>query len=151
MRSAGLVPYRRLHGDLEILIAHPGGPFWARRQEGAWSVIKGEVADGEDPLAAALREFAEETGWDPGSIEPIALGEVTMKSGKVVTAWAFQTDFDPSSLSGETVTTEWRGRLVSFPEIDQVRWVARDEAERLLNPAQAVYYERLNSALTPDR
>ena len=147
MSSAGLIPYRVSEGPLEILIAHPGGPFWARRQEGAWSIIKGEVPPGENPLDAAIREFREETGWTVTTVHPIPLGEVRQKAGKEIVAWAFEADFDPETLTGDTVTLTVRGREVTFPEIDEVRWCARTEAEQLLNPAQSVYYERLNAAL----
>ena len=147
MRSAGLIPYRQAPGELEILIAHPGGPFWARRQDGAWSIVKGEIADGEDPLGCAVREFREETGWTIDPEAAIALGEVRQKAGKRIIAWAVEADLDPSELVSESVTVDMGGRAVTFPEIDEVRWCGRDDALRLLNPAQTAYYERLNTAL----
>ena len=147
MLSAGLLPYRRSHGALEILIAHPGGPFWAGRHAGSWSVVKGGVEWGEDAYDAAVREFIEETGWTVDPADPIDLGEVVQRSGKRVRVWGFEADFDPESLDGDTITMYWRGRLISFPEIDEVRWVGSDEAGVLLNPAQALYYERLKSLL----
>ena len=147
MQSAGLIPYRQAPGALEILIAHPGGPFWARRQEGAWSIVKGEIAEGEDPLECAVREFREETGWTIDPAGAIPLGEVRQKAGKQIVAWAVEADFDPSTLVSGSVTIDMRGRAVTFPEIDEVRWCGRVEALRLLNPAQTVYYERLNEAL----
>ena len=147
MHSAGLVPYRMTSDGLEILIAHPGGPFWARKQVGAWTIVKGEVPLDEDPLEAALREFTEETGWRIAPAALIELGEVRQKAGKRIAAWAFEADFDPDTLDGDSVTVTWRGREITFPEIDQVRWCGRSDAESLLNPAQAVYYERLNAAL----
>jgi predicted NUDIX family NTP pyrophosphohydrolase len=151
MRSAGLVPYRRRPGGLEILIAHPGGPFWARRQEGAWSIVKGEVDDNEDALACAVREFREETGWTIDPAGAIPLGEVRQKAGKHISAWAVEAELEPSELASEQVTINIRGHEVTFPEIDEVRWCGRTEAFRLLNPAQAIYYERLNDALAgPD-
>ena len=150
MRSAGLVPYRET-SELEILIAHPGGPFWARRQTGAWSIVKGEVGDGEEPFDAARREFREETGWDPPSAGYIALGEVTQKAGKVISAWAFAADLDPESFRPEMTTITIDGRPLVIPEIDEVRWCGRDESQDLLNPAQTVYYERLKSALAGER
>jgi predicted NUDIX family NTP pyrophosphohydrolase len=143
MLSAGLVPFRVVGDELQILIAHPGGPFWKGRQKGAWSIIKGVVDPGEEPLQSALREFSEETGWAVELIDPISLGDVTQRAGKRISAWAFAGDFDPDTLNGATVTTLWRGRPVTFPEIDEVRWCGGREAERLLNPAQAVFYERL--------
>lgn len=147
MPSAGLVPYRIVPTGLEILIAHPGGPFWAGKQSGAWSIVKGEVPEGEDPFDTALREFREETGWTVAPAALVALGEVVQKAGKRITAWAFEADFDPAELNGDTVTTEWHGRNITFSEIDEVRWCGEAEAAELLNPAQTVYYERLNAAL----
>lgn len=147
MHSAGLIPYRIFDDGLQVLIAHPGGPFWARKQVGAWSIIKGEIGPDEDPLDAARREFTEETGWSTPDTGYLDLGEVTQKAGKRVTAWAFGADFDPGSLTPEMVTITVRGRKMTIPEIDEVRWCDRDEACSLLNPAQAVYYERLKSVL----
>lgn len=147
MPSAGLVPYRIAPNGLEILIAHPGGPFWASKQEGAWSIVKGEVPPGEDPLDTAIREFREETGWTVSPPNLVFLGEVVQKAGKRITAWAFESDLDPVDLNGDTVTIDWRGREITFPEIDEVRWCGVAQATELLNPAQAVYYERLNVAL----
>jgi predicted NUDIX family NTP pyrophosphohydrolase len=148
MRSAGLIPYRHGPDGLEVLIAHPGGPFWARRQEGAWSIVKGEIGEGEEALACAVREFREETGWTIDPAGAIPLGEVRQKAGKQIIAWAVEADLDPSALVSEPVTIDVRGRKVPFPEIDEVRWCGRTDAARLLNPAQTVYYERLNEALS---
>lgn len=147
--SAGLMPFRGdVGGALEVLIAHPGGPFFARKDEGAWSVVKGLVEAGEDLQAAARREFAEETGWQvPGDVQLIELDDVRLKSGKVVRAWAFRADYDPDELRPGTFEMEWRGSTHRFPEIDRVAWASPDEAGRLLNPAQAVFVERLVSAL----
>lgn len=144
--SAGFLPYRR--GDpVEVLIAHPGGPFFARKDAGAWSIVKGLVEECEDRLAAARREFVEETGWPlPDELFVIDLGTVTLKSRKVVQAWAFERDFDPSTLDPGTFEMRWRGRVQSFPEIDLVTWAAPDEAKRLLNPAQTVFVDRLLEA-----
>jgi predicted NUDIX family NTP pyrophosphohydrolase len=133
--------------ELEILIAHPGGPFWARRQSGAWTIIKGEVGTGEDELEAARREFAEETGWVAPSHGLLPLGEVVQKAGKRIVAWAFAADFDPATLVSNEATVRIRGRSITFAEIDEVRWCGQSEARDLLNPAQSVYYERLNRAL----
>ncbi|MEX1004840.1 MAG: NUDIX domain-containing protein [Acidimicrobiia bacterium] len=151
MRSAGLLPYRHGPGGPEVLIAHPGGPFWARRQDGAWSIVKGEIGEHEDALACAVREFREETGWTIDPAGAIPLGEVRQKAGKQVIAWAVEADLDPSALQSEPVTIDVRGRSMTFPEIDEVRWCGRSDAVRLLNPAQAVYYERLNEALDGPR
>jgi len=146
MRSAGLLPYR-FRPDLEVLIAHPGGPFFARRDEGAWSVIKGLVDDGEADEAAAAREFEEETGWAAPRGGWVPLGETTLKSGKVVVAWATEADFDPDTL--EPGSFEMGGRL--YPEIDRVAWFPPDVARRKLNPAQAVFVDRLEAALGLNR
>ena len=141
---AGLLPFRHRSG-LEVLIAHPGGPLWANRHEGAWSIVKGMVEPGEDPLTAARREFAEETGWTPPAGQVIPLGEVIQRSGKRVVAWGIEADFDPGTLDGDTVTMRWRGRLLTFPEIDQVVWADPGEARLLLNSAQAVFVDRLQA------
>jgi predicted NUDIX family NTP pyrophosphohydrolase len=143
MPSAGLLPFRLTQGQLEVLIAHPGGPFWRHRQVGAWSIVKGEVAPGEDPMHAAIREFTEETGWTVEADRLLPLGETTQKAGKKVLAWALGADFDPTTLASQTVTIHWKGREVTFAEIDEVRWCGRAETERLLNPAQVVFYDRL--------
>ena len=116
---------------------------------GAWSVVKGGVERGEEPFHAALREFAEETGWPATPVDPVSLGEVTLRSGKRVVVWAFESDFDPDDLDGDRITMDWHGRTIHFPEIDEVRWCGHDDAVALLNPAQAVYYERLNTAVGP--
>lgn len=147
MDSSGLVPFRRRDGAVEILVAHPGGPFWARRHEGAWSIIKGEIGAGEDPLESARREFREETGWPEPSGPFIPLGETVQKAGKRIVAWAFEADYDPTTLAGEETTATIRGRQIRFPEIDEVRWCSGAVAAVLLNPAQVVYYERLNAVL----
>lgn len=149
MRSAGLIPYRH-RPDLEVLIAHPGGPFWAARNEGWWSPIKGLVEEGEDPEATAAREFAEETGWTPPPHPWLPLGEVRLRSGKAVVAWAAPADYDPATLRPGRFTTTVGGRKVSFPEIDQVAWVTLKEAERLLNPAYRSLLERLSAHLDGD-
>jgi predicted NUDIX family NTP pyrophosphohydrolase len=142
MRSAGLLPYRLRH-QLEVLIAHPGGPFFAGRDEGAWSVIKGLVDEGEADETAAAREFTEETGWPAPAGRWIPLGETVLKSGKVVVAWATEADFDPEALNPGTF--EMRGQ--TYPEIDRVAWFGPEEARRRLNPAQVVFIDRLEAAL----
>ncbi|AEG93483.1 NUDIX domain-containing protein [Ramlibacter tataouinensis] len=149
--SAGLLMLRRAPQGLQVLLAHPGGPWWARRDEGAWSLPKGEVAQGEEPLAAARREFAEETGMAPeGPFVP--LGEVRQKSGKRVQAWAFVGDFDPAALRSNSFEMEWpprSGRLQSFPEVDRVAWFGLEEARRKLLPAQQPFIDRLLAAFNP--
>lgn len=143
--SAGILLYRFADGRLEVLIAHPGGPLWAKRNIGAWSIPKGLADDGEDLAAAAVREFAEETGYLPqGPFR--SLGEVTLKSGKTVAAWAAEGDFDPKSFASNTFEMEWppkSGLIATFPEIDQVEWVEPAAAVRLLNPAQSELIDRL--------
>lgn len=146
VRSAGILPFRRTPG-LEVLLAHPGGPFWASRDEGAWGVVKGLVENGESDLDAARREFEEETGWRMPERGVIALGEIVMKSGKRVVAWAVEADFDPATLTPGTFTTTIGGREVEFPEIDRVEWCDLDRAADLLIPAQHPFLTRLESAL----
>lgn len=144
--SAGLLPFRR---GLEVLIAHPGGPMWARRHEGAWSVVKGELRTGEAPLDAARREFTEETGWPAPDGPFFDLGSTKLRSGKLVLAWAVEApDLDPATLDPEPIAVTVKGRTLTFPEIDRVAWVGSDEAIRLLHPAQGVFVERLRVAAT---
>ena len=129
-----------------MLLVHPGGPFWARRDAGAWSVPKGEYEDGDDPLASALREFEEETGTALETGELLELGDVRQKSGKVVRAWAAEGDLDPDAVHSNTFTMEWpprSGRTAEFPEIDRAGWFGIDEAREKLNPAQAEFLDRL--------
>lgn len=150
-RSAGLLLHRRSGGALEVLLVHPGGPFWARRDEGAWSLPKGEVEDGEEPLAVALREFEEEIGVPPpvemGALVP--LGSIRQKRGKVVEAWAAAGDLDVSGgVVSTTFTLEWpprSGRLQEFPEVDRAAWCSLPEARRRLVPAQAELVDRLEA------
>ena len=149
-RSAGILLYRLSGGVPEVLLVHPGGPFWARRDAGAWSVPKGEYEDGDDPLASALREFEEETGAALESGELLELGDVKQKSGKVVRAWAAEGDLDPDAVHSNTFTMEWpprSGRTAEFPEIDRAGWFAIDDAREKLNPAQAEFLDRLLALL----
>lgn len=149
--SAGLLLFRRTHDGVEVLVAHPGGPMWARRDAGAWSVPKGAPEDHEvDLLEAARREFREELGHEAPDGPVIDLGEVRMRSGKVVHAWATEGDLDPRSISSMTVDLEWpprSGSRITVPEIDRVAWCGPGEARRRLNPAQAVFVDRLLQAL----
>jgi predicted NUDIX family NTP pyrophosphohydrolase len=149
-KSAGLLMYRHTaDGELEVLLAHPGGPYWSGRDDGAWTLPKGEYAESEEPLAAARREFAEETGFDP--LPPfVPLGEVVQKSGKRILAWAFAGDCVPAQLVSNTFEIEWpprSGRRQSYPEIDRVHWFPVDEARRKMNPAQSVLLDRLAQAV----
>jgi len=138
LRSAGLLPFRRASG-IELLVAHPGGPYFARRDNGWWSIVKGIVEPNESDLEAAAREFAEETGWEPPPQPWIHLGETTLKSRKVVVAYAVETDFDPDALDPGMFLMGGR----SFPEIDRVEWMKPELALTKLNPAQGVFVERL--------
>ena len=147
--SAGLLLFRRRDGHLEVLLAHPGGPFWVNRDVGAWSIPKGLAEPSEDLLSAARREFAEETGLRPdGPFLP--LGDVRQKAGKVVHAWACEGDADPSQLTSNTMTVEWppgSGKRVEFPEVDRCAWFDPAEARAKLNPAQVAFVDRLEAAL----
>jgi predicted NUDIX family NTP pyrophosphohydrolase len=148
--SAGLLLYRRCEGDLEVLLGHPGGPYWTGRYEGAWSIPKGGILPGEDPLAGAIREFTEETGFAP---EPpfIPLGSIVQRSGKVVHAWAFEGDCDPSRLVSITTRTEWpprSHRMIEIPELDRVAFFRLADARRAINVAQAELLDRLVQRMT---
>lgn len=153
-RSAGILLFRRTGdggggGQLEVLLVHPGGPFWARRDAGAWSIPKGEVDPGEDERACALRELEEETGGVFPDAPPDALlplGEVRQKSGKVVTAWALEGDLDAAAIVSNTFELEWpprSGRLQTFPEVDRAGWFALDAAREKLLAAQTPFVDRL--------
>jgi predicted NUDIX family NTP pyrophosphohydrolase len=154
--SAGILLYRRTSGALEVLLAHPGGPYWARQDHGSWSVPKGIAEDGEALEAVAAREFAEETGFDlqevarDPSTPPLDLGEVSLKSGKVIRAWAVEGDLDPDRAVSNECEIEWpprSGRVMVIPEVDRVAWFDVDEARRRAHPAQAQFVERLEVAL----
>ncbi len=138
-RSAGLLLYRRRQRGIEVLLVHPGGPFWARKDEGAWSIPKGEYGPGEDPLTAARREYAEETGAAPPAGEAVALGAFRQSSGKIVEAWAVEGDFDPATLKSNTFALEWpprSGKMREVPEVDRAGWFPPGEAERKLLAGQ---------------
>jgi len=143
--SAGILLYRRGPRGLEVLLVHPGGPFWARKDRGAWSIPKGEVGAGEDLLAAARRELAEETGFAAEG-PALALGSIRQASGKVVHAWAIEGDADPAQLRCNAFEIEWprgSGKRRSFPEVDRAGWFTVDEAREKLVPAQVELVERL--------
>jgi predicted NUDIX family NTP pyrophosphohydrolase len=150
-RSAGLLLYRRRpDGGIEVLLAHPGGPIWAKRDEGAWTVPKGEFHDGEEPWDVARREFEEETGHPPPDGDPIDLGEIRQKGGKLVAAWALEGDLDPATAHSNTFPLEWpprSGRWITIPEIDRVEWFTPDEARRRIKDTQIPFIERLLDAL----
>lgn len=158
-RSAGILLYELRGEELKVLLVHPGGPFWARKDQGVWSIPKGEYDDEEDPRAAALREFEEETGSkleasqppdaEPGPPALIPLGDIKQRNGKLVTAWAAQGSFNPDTLSSNTFQLEWpKGTGVrEFPEVDRAGWFRPAEARRKLVPAQAEFVDRLIAAL----
>lgn len=150
-RSAGFLLWRRTaDGGLEVLIGHPGGPFYAGKDDGAWSVLKGEIDPGEEPLAVARREFEEETGAAAPDGPAIELGEVRQAGGKTVQAWAAEGDLDPASAVSNTFDMEWpprSGRLRAFPEIDRVGWFDLETARTKLNPAQTAFLDRLETSL----
>lgn len=138
LRSAGLLPFR-FRDTLEVLIGHPGGPFFAHRDDGAWSLLKGLVKDGEDDIAAAAREFSEETGWSVPAGEWMALGETRLRSRKIVIAWALEAELNPNML----VPGHFQMGDQSFPEIDRVGWFSPGPARTKLNSAQTVFIDRL--------
>jgi predicted NUDIX family NTP pyrophosphohydrolase len=145
-RSAGIVLHRDGTGGPEVLLVHPGGPFWAKKDLGAWSIPKGEYEPDEDPRACALREFEEETGTRLDAAELVELGTVVQKAGKEVSAWAVRGDLDPATVRSNTFTMEWpprSGRQQEFPEVDRAEWFALDEARAKLVPAQAELIDRL--------
>ena len=145
LRSAGLLCYRRTGAHLEVLLVHPGGPFWARKDDGAWSIPKGEIAADEDPLLAAQREFAEELGVKPGG-PFVALEPVRQAGGKVVVAWAFEGDLDVSTITSNSFSMEWpprSGELREFPEVDRAEWFPTEEARRKILRGQAPLLDQL--------
>jgi predicted NUDIX family NTP pyrophosphohydrolase len=149
-RSAGILLHRRRGGQLEVLLVHPGGPLWARRDAGAWSIPKGEHDPDEEALAAARREFAEELGTAPPDGPTLDLGEVRQKSGKLVRAWALEGDLDPAGIVSNTFELEWpprSGRLIRAPEVDRAEWFGLPEARRRINQAQVELVDRLAAAL----
>jgi predicted NUDIX family NTP pyrophosphohydrolase len=145
--SAGLLLFRRTDDGLQVLLGHMGGPFFARRDAGAWSIPKGEYAPGEEPAwDAARREFQEELGLPPPDGEAVALGEVKQTNGKVVTAWAIEADLDPATVVPGTFRMEWppkSGRQQEFPELDRVEWFGLDRARAVIVKAQAAFLDRL--------
>lgn len=144
-QSAGLLLYRRSTRPLEVLLAHPGGPYWQGRDAGAWTIPKGGVHPGEELLDAAIREFREETGFEPAP-PFLPLGSIVQRSGKLVHAWAFEGDCDPQALVSVMCSTEWpprSGRYLEIPEIDRAAFFVIDEARRLINVAQVELLDRL--------
>jgi predicted NUDIX family NTP pyrophosphohydrolase len=144
--SAGILLHRK--GATQVLLVHPGGPFWARKDDGVWSIPKGEYDEGEDPRACARREFAEETGTELPDGVLADLGTVRLKSGKVITGYAVAGDLDPATVRSNTFELEWpprSGRTQSFPEVDRAAWFGLAEARVKLNPAQAAFVDRLEA------
>jgi predicted NUDIX family NTP pyrophosphohydrolase len=145
-KSAGLLLFRR-RNPLEVLLVHPGGPLWAKKDEGAWSIPKGEIDTDEDPLAAARREFEEELG-SPVDGEFVTLTPIRQASGKLVYAWALEADFDTSAFTSGTFSMEWpprSGTRQTFPEVDRAEWFTIDEAKQKINQAQIALLDQLSS------
>lgn len=147
--SAGMLPYRLNDGRLEVFLVHPGGPFWARKDHGAWSIAKGEFEPPENPLDAARREFTEETGFTATG-DPIPLEPVKQPGGKVIHSWAIEASFDPAELRSNTFTLEWpkgSGRQKAFPEVDRAAWFDVDEARTRILAGQARLLDDLKAKL----
>jgi predicted NUDIX family NTP pyrophosphohydrolase len=148
-RSAGILMYRHRGAEPEVLLVHPGGPFWKNKDLGAWSIPKGEYSDPEDPLAVARREFEEETGARPlGRFLP--LGELVQPGRKIVTAFALEGEFDPATLQSNTFELEWpprSGRTASFPEVDRAQWFSPTDAGRKILKGQSEFVTRLLKAI----
>lgn len=145
-QSAGILVYRLVPGSLEVLLVHPGGPFWAKKDDGAWFIPKGELAQGEEPLAAAYREFREELGFAAPAGEPRALGSVKNKSGKLIHAWALEGDVPVALLASNTFELEWpprSGKKIQVPEVDRAQYFAVDHASLKLHTAELPLLQRL--------
>jgi predicted NUDIX family NTP pyrophosphohydrolase len=152
-RSAGLLVYRERGNGLEVLLAHPGGPFWARRDHGAWSLPKGEYLPDEEPVAAARREFLEELGLPAPTGRLLPLGEVRQPGGKVVSAWAVEGDLDPEAIVPGTFELEWprgSGSMRAFPEVDRAAWYPLAEARERILAGQRELLDRLEERLATD-
>jgi predicted NUDIX family NTP pyrophosphohydrolase len=155
-RSAGILLFRRTGGETEFLLVHPGGPFWARKDAGAWSIPKGQIEEGEEPRACAIRELEEELGAAP-EIDPeelIELGSIKQRAGKVVEAWAVEAEFDPTALASNTFSMEWpprSGKQQEFPEVDRAEWFGRAAAGEKILSAQAELLDRLLERLREAR
>lgn len=148
--SVGILLWRSRGGHLEVLLAHPGGPLWTKKDLGHWTIPKGEMEPGEELVAVARREFAEETGHEAPADPLIDLGQIMQKSGKLVLGWAVEGDLEPSTAVSNTFEMEWpphSGVVQTFPEVDRVEWFGLDEARRRLKAAQVPFLERLQAAL----
>lgn len=149
-RSAGILMYRGAGPELELLLVHPGGPFWAKKDQGAWSIPKGEYGEGEEPLACAAREFEEELGSPLPQGAYLDLGELKQPSRKMVVAYAVEGDLDPARLRSNHFEMEWpprSGRRQSFPEVDRAQWFGAAEARVKIQPGQALFIDRLLARL----
>jgi predicted NUDIX family NTP pyrophosphohydrolase len=148
MRSAGILLFRRAGDEVEVLLVHPGGPFWTKKDAGAWSIPKGQIEEAEEPRACAIRELKEELGPAP-ELDPeqlIELGSIRQRAGKVVEAWASEADFDPASLDSNTFSMEWpprSGQQQEFPEVDRAEWFGLEAAREKILPAQGEFLDRL--------
>jgi len=143
--SAGLLLYRIRNGALEFLLVHPGGPFWKNKDAGAWTIPKGEIAEGEEPLAAAIREFEEELGLKPNG-PFVELTPIKQRGGKLVHAWALEGDFEPSEIKSNTFKMEWpprSGQQAEFPEVDRAEFFGLEDAKAKINPAQVPLLEEV--------
>jgi predicted NUDIX family NTP pyrophosphohydrolase len=152
-RSAGILLHRGRGDGLEVLLVHPGGPAWSKRDLGAWSIPKGEYTDGENPLAAARREFEEELGAPPPDAEAEDLGEIRQRSGKRVRGWALRGDLDVSTVVSNTVEFEWpprSGRIIEIPEVDRAQWFGLAAAREKINVGQVPLLDRLEELLGSD-
>lgn len=149
-QSAGVVLYRLVGGVPQVLLVHPGGPFWRNKDDGAWSIPKGEHEADEEPLTVAQREFREELGAAAPQAPYLSLGEVRQRGGKIVKAFAAEGDFDPAALRSNTFDLEWpprSGRIASFPEVDRAQWFTLPQARAKMLASQAEFIERLQKAL----
>jgi predicted NUDIX family NTP pyrophosphohydrolase len=149
-RSAGILLFRRTPGLVEVLLVHPGGPFWSKKDDGAWFMPKGELEPDEEPLSAARREFREELGSEPPTGEPLSLGTVKNKSGKLIYAWALEGSFDSSTFRSNTVAIEWpprSGKMKDFPEVDRAVFFSLADATIKLHEAERPLLERLAALL----
>ncbi|CCQ16061.1 Nudix hydrolase [Rhodococcus sp. AW25M09] len=148
--SAGILLYRVGADGLDVLIAHPGGPFWARKDDGAWSIVKGLFTDGEDAWTAARREFREETGADVPAGPRVELGSVTQRGGKIVTAFGVEADLDVSNAVSNTFEIEWppkSGLMKSFPEVDRIEWFPLQQAREKLLPSQLPFLDAVEAVV----
>ena len=152
--SAGILLWRRRDNRLEVLLAHMGGPYWVNKDLGHWTIPKGEIEQGEEPVAVARREFAEETGSELPDTPLVELGEIRQKSGKLVLAWAVRGDLDATTAVSNSYQMEWppgSGRVETFPEIDRVEWFKLKQARRKLKAAQVPFLDRLQAVIAADR